>query len=107
MIELGLDMIKSFSPKKGFAMRYFKQIVRRQKIKRLFMSEEEIWEQMVQELRERRANHKKGVKITSVAPTDSYNVVNMDFGSLYPSTMTIKFPTKQSIRKKKIKKIFE
>ena len=59
MIELGLDMIKSFSPKKGFAIRYFKQIVRRQKIKRLFMSEEEIWEQMVQELREREERFKE------------------------------------------------
>ncbi len=37
----------------------------------------------------------------------SIHVVNMDFASLYPSTMTMKFPSKQSIRKKKIKKIFD
>jgi hypothetical protein len=36
MIELGLDMIKSFSPKKGIAMRYFRKILRKNKIKRLF-----------------------------------------------------------------------
>lgn len=27
MIELGLDVIKSFSPKKGIAMRYFRKIL--------------------------------------------------------------------------------
>jgi DNA polymerase elongation subunit (family B) len=36
----------------------------------------------------------------------SSGVVSMDFASLYPSTMTMKFPSKQSIRKKKIKNIF-
>ena len=71
------------------------------------MSEEEIWEQMVQELRERRSNRKNGItKLTSTKPTGSYSVVNMDFASLYPSTMTIKFPSRQSRIKNKIKKIF-
>ena len=36
MIEIGLDMIKSFSPKKNITMRYFKSIVRKNKIKKLF-----------------------------------------------------------------------
>jgi len=57
------------------------------------------------ELREKRKSNPKS--LTSVRPTGSASIVNMDFASLYPSTMTIKFPTKQSIRKKKIKKIFE
>ena len=34
-------------------------------------------------------------------------IVNMDFASLYPSTMTMKFPSKQSRRMKKIKNIFQ
>ena len=32
--------------------------------------------------------------------------VTYDFSSLYPSTMTMNFPSKQSRRKNKIKKIF-
>jgi len=36
MTELELDMIKSFSPKKGIAMRYFRKILRKQKINRIF-----------------------------------------------------------------------
>ena len=35
----------------------------------------------------------------------SPSVIN-DFASLYPSTMTMHFPSKQSRRKKKINKIF-
>jgi len=33
--------------------------------------------------------------------------VNMDFASLYPSTMTMKFPSKQNRRMKKIKKMYD
>jgi hypothetical protein len=34
-------------------------------------------------------------------------IVNMDFVSLYQSTMTMKFPSKRYVRKRKIKKIFD
>ena len=68
------------------------------------MSDEEM-KKILLELREKRKSNPKS--LTSVRPTGSASIVNMDFASLYPSTMTIKFPTKQSIRKKKIKKIFE
>ena len=71
------------------------------------MSEEEMWEQMVQELRERRSNRKNGItKLTSTNTNGSYSVVNMDFASLYPSIMTMEFPSRQSRIKNKIKKIF-
>jgi hypothetical protein len=33
--------------------------------------------------------------------------ISFDFASLYPSSMTMRFPSKQSIRKNKIKKIFQ
>ncbi len=36
MSEIGLDMIKSFSPKKNTTMRYLRSIVRKIKIKKLF-----------------------------------------------------------------------
>jgi hypothetical protein len=73
------------------------------------MSEEEI-EKMWKELSELRKSH-RSTTLTSVRPTGSASmissgVVSMDFASLYPSTMTMKFPSKQSIRKKKIKNIF-
>ena len=70
------------------------------------MSEEEI-EKMYKELSELR-------KSRSIRPTGSSSITNisggaiaMDFASLYPSTMTMKFPSRQSKRKKKIKKIFQ
>jgi hypothetical protein len=72
------------------------------------MSEEEI-EKMVKELSELRKSHRSKT-ITSVRPTSSVNMISggisMDFASLYPTTMTMKFPSKQSRRKNKIKKIF-
>ena len=36
MIELGSDMIKPFTPKRGMASRYFRNIWRKRKIKKLF-----------------------------------------------------------------------
>jgi hypothetical protein len=73
------------------------------------MSEEEI-EKMWKELSELRKSQRSRT-LTSIRPTGSASmissgVVSMDFASLYPSTMTMKFPSKQSIRKKKIKNIF-
>ena len=75
------------------------------------MSEEEI-EKMYKELAELRKSQKKN--LTSTRPTGSSSITNisggaiaMDFASLYPSTMTMKFPSRQSKRKKKIKKIFQ
>jgi hypothetical protein len=56
------------------------------------MSEEEI-EKMWKELSELRKSQRSRT-LTSIRPT------------VYPSTMTMKFPSKQSIRKKKIKNIF-
>jgi DNA polymerase elongation subunit (family B) len=70
------------------------------------MTEEEMWEQMVQELRERRANRKKGVMTTTVTPTGSHHVVSMDFASLYPNTMRMKISMKSILRKRKIDKIY-
>ena len=71
------------------------------------MSEEEIWEQMVQELRERRANRKKGVMTTAVKPTGSaVRTVSLDFASLYPNTMRMKISMKSILRKRSIEKIY-
>jgi len=74
------------------------------------MKEEEI-EKMLKELSEIRKSYRSKT-LTAVRPTGSASmissgVVSMDFASLYPSTMTMKFPSKQSIRKKKIKNIFK
>jgi DNA polymerase elongation subunit (family B) len=74
------------------------------------MSEEEMWEQMVQELRERRTNRKKGIMTTAVRPTGSANVsagvVSLDFASLYPNTMRMKISMKSILRKRSINKIY-
>ena len=73
------------------------------------MSEEEI-EKMLKELSELRKSQKK--TLTTIKPTGSASITNisggvsMDFASLYPSTITMKFPSRQSRRKKKIKNIF-
>lgn len=70
------------------------------------MSEEEIWEQMVQELRDRRANRKKGV-MTAVKPTGSaMRTVSLDFASLYPNTMRMKISMKSICRKRSIERIY-
>lgn len=70
------------------------------------MSEEEIWEQMVQELRERRANRKKGMT-TGARPTGSaVRTVSLDFASLYPNTMRMRISMKSICRKRSIMKIY-
>lgn len=74
------------------------------------MKEEEI-EKMLKELSDLRKTQKSKT-LTSIRPTGSASITNisggvsMDFASLYPSTMAMKFPSKQSRRKKKIKNIF-
>jgi len=73
------------------------------------MSDEEI-KKILLELRELRKSNPKA--LTSVRPTGSVNMISggavgMDFASLYPSTMTMRFPSKQFTRKKKIKNIFQ
>lgn len=71
------------------------------------MSEEEIWEQMVQELRERRANRKKGIMTTAVKPTGSaVRTVSLDFASLYPNTMRMRISMKSILRKRSIERIY-
>lgn len=73
------------------------------------MNEEEIWEQMVQELRERRANRKKGMT-TAARPTGSsqhiFGTVSLDFASLYPNAMRMKLSMKSILRKRSIMKIY-
>ena len=73
------------------------------------MTEEEMWEQMVQELKERIANRKKGI-ITTMRPTGSASVsagvVSLDFASLYPNTMRMKISMKSILRKRSINKIY-
>ena len=56
----------------------------------------------------------KEKNLTVNRPTGSTSITNisggavgMDFASLYPSTMTMLFPSRQSRRKRKIKKILE
>ena len=75
------------------------------------MSEEEI-EKMLKELYELRKSQKSKT-LTAIRPTGSASITNisggaigMDFASLYPSTMKVHFPSKQSRRKKKIKNMF-
>ena len=74
------------------------------------MKEEEI-EKMLKELYELRKTQKSKT-LTSIRPTGSASITNisggvsMDFASLYPSTMTMRFPSRQSRRKNKIKNIF-
>ena len=74
------------------------------------MTEEEMWEQMVQELRERRANRKKGVMTTAVKPTGSathiMGTVSMDYASLYPNTMRMNISMKSILRKRSIMRIY-
>jgi intein-encoded DNA endonuclease-like protein len=72
------------------------------------MKEEEL-EKMLKELEEIRKSYRSKT-LTSVKPTGSSSHtfgVNMDFASLYPSTMTMKFPSKQNRRMKKIKKMYD
>ena len=55
----------------------------------------------------------KSKTLTAIRPTGSASITNisggvigMDFASLYPSTMKVHFPSRQSRRMKKIKNIF-
>ena len=51
---------------------------------------------------------KKRRTITSVRPSGTASLVaNFDFASLYPSSITIKFPGRPKRRMNKIKKIFK
>jgi hypothetical protein len=69
------------------------------------MTEEEMWEKMVQELRE--TNRKKGVMTTAVRPTGSaMRTVSLDFVSLYPNTMRMHISMKSILRKRSIEKIY-
>jgi hypothetical protein len=69
------------------------------------MNEEEI-EKMWKELAELRKSQRSKT-LTSIRPTESSSILlNTDFASLYPSTMKMHFPSRQSRRKKKIKNIF-
>ena len=76
------------------------------------MNDEEKLEKMYKELFDQRRELRKEVTWTatqSVKSSQYSNIsggVNFDFASLYPSTMTMHFPSKQSRRKKKINKIF-
>lgn len=73
------------------------------------MKEEEL-EKMLKELEEIRKSYRSKT-LTSVRPTGSSSIhtlgVNMEFASLYPSTMTMKFPSKQNRRMKKIKRMYD
>ena len=72
------------------------------------------YNKILEELIESRKNRKS--LVTSVAPQGYAGSLisggsqgiepNFDFASLYPSTMTMRFPSKNSIRKIKIKNIF-
>jgi len=69
------------------------------------MNDEEM-KKMLEELASLRKEQKDKIKDHIKERKTPGFIVNMDFASLYPSTMTMRFPSKQSIRKKKIKKIF-
>jgi len=74
------------------------------------MKEEEI-EKMLKELEEIRKSYRSKT-LTAVRPTGSASMISggaigMDFASLYPSTMKVHFPSRQSRRKNKIKNIFQ
>ena len=77
--------------------------------------EEVDYNKILEELIESRKNRKS--LVTSVVPqgyagslisggSQGIHPVNLDYASLYPSTMTMRFPSKNSIRKRKIKNIF-
>jgi hypothetical protein len=73
------------------------------------------YNKILEELLEQRKNRKS--LVTSVAPhgyagslisggSQGIHSINLDFASLYPSTMSIRFPGKNNIRKRKIKNMF-
>jgi hypothetical protein len=67
---------------------------------------DEQYEKMLEELSEIRRNN-KDKKITSIRPSGSSSILNMDFSSLYPTTMTYHFGGKKSMRIIKGKKILK
>jgi len=69
------------------------------------MNEEQM-KKMLEELASLRKEQKGKIKDSIKNYDRIMRGISFDFASLYPSTMTMKFPSKQSIRKKKIKKIF-
>lgn len=69
------------------------------------MNEEQM-KKMLEELASLRKEQKGKIKDSIKNYNHIMGGISFDFASLYPSTMTMKFPSKQSIRKKKIKNIF-
>ena len=72
------------------------------------------YNKILEEICEQRKNRKS--LVTSVAPQGSGSLISggsqgihpiiLDYASLYPSTMTMRFPGKNIIRKRKIRNIF-
>lgn len=71
------------------------------------------YNKILEEIYEQRKNRKS--LVTSVAPQGyagslisggSQGIHPLDYASLYPSTMTMRFPGKNIIRKKRIRNIF-
>ena len=69
------------------------------------MNEEQM-KKMLEELASLRKEQKGKIKDSIKNYNHIMGGISFDFASLYPSTMTMKFPSKQSIRKKKIKNMF-
>ena len=67
---------------------------------------DEQYKKMLEQLAEIRKNN-KDKKITSIRPTGTSSVLNMDFSSLYPTTMTYHFGGNKSRRILKGKKILK
>ena len=70
------------------------------------MNEDEM-KKMLEELASLRKEQKDKVKDRIKKYDQIMGGISFDFASLYPSSMTMKFPSKQGRRKKKIKKIFD
>jgi len=71
------------------------------------MNEEE-YEKILEDLYQKRISNKKLSQSKITPQLHKYqSSVLMDFASLYPSTVKIHFPTKQSRRKKRIQKVFD
>ncbi len=66
----------------------------------------EMLKELLEERKSYRSKTSTSVKLT-VYTNISGGAVGTDFASLYPSTMTMHFPSKQSRRKRKIKNIFD
>jgi DNA polymerase elongation subunit (family B) len=69
------------------------------------MNEEQM-KKMLEELASLRKEQKGKIKDSIKEIKTPGFIVNMDFASLYPSSMTMKFPSKRYVRKQKIKNIF-